>query len=232
MRSVYCLFLLVLWGFSCHPPRSLPNSRAYGTVSKGRLENGVKLPYSGSNFRYFSPLSYFLLNRAYLHDQVYTSVMEAYAACHKNQPERRFRVMECSKKQGGRMRPHRTHQNGLSVDFMTPLVKNGKAWYALDRLALSHYLLTFDQEARWRLNPSVSIDYETMARHLLALETAARNHGLYIKKVIFKVGLQAKLFETPSGKRLKRKGIYFVHKLSPQIDNLHDEHYHVDFAFL
>ena len=36
-----------------------------------------------------------------------------------------------------------------------------------------------------------------MAQHILALDNAARKHGLYIKKVILKINLKDNLFETP-----------------------------------
>ena len=68
-----------------------------------------------------------------------------------------------------------------------------------------------------------------MAKHILALDKAARKEGLKIKKVIFKIELQNALFKTSSGKKLKQRGIYFVKVLPKLIDNLHDEHYHIDF---
>lgn len=202
-----------------------------GSPGKGSLQKAAKLPYRGEGYRYFSPLSYYVLQRGFVHNKVQKTIIAAYKDCKAEMPERKFRLMECSKRKGGPMKPHRTHQNGLSVDFMTPLQKKGKAFQALDQLGIWHYLLTFDGQAQWRINPKVKIDYETMARHLLALDDAAKGNGLKIKKVIFKVELQPALFQGTYGKKLKRRGIYFVRKLSPLIDNLHDDHYHIDFAF-
>ena len=76
----------------------------------------------------------------------------------------------------------------------------------------------------------VMIDYETMAKHILALDTAARKEGMRIKKVIFKINLQPGLFKTKSDREIKRRGIYFVRALSKTIDHVHDDHYHVDFG--
>ena len=50
-----------------------------------------------------------------------------------------------------------------------------------------------------------------------------------IQKVIIKVELKDELFEGEYGKKLKESGIYIVKSLSPTINALHDDHYHVDF---
>jgi penicillin-insensitive murein endopeptidase len=64
-----------------------------------------------------------------------------------------------------------------------------------------------------------------MARHIMALERAAKKHGLSIKKIIFDPKLQPFLSKTKSGKGL-RKRIYFTrNRVIPR----HDDHYHVDF---
>jgi penicillin-insensitive murein endopeptidase len=50
-----------------------------------------------------------------------------------------------------------------------------------------------------------------------------------IKKVIFKINLKDNLFKSKIGKKLKKSGIYFVKYLTPMVDNVHDDHYHIDF---
>ena len=50
-----------------------------------------------------------------------------------------------------------------------------------------------------------------------------------IKKVIIKIELKDELFSTPNGKKLKAKGIYVVKALTPLINGLHDDHFHIDF---
>ncbi len=204
-------------------------SQSVGTVRKGELKNGVRLPYKSGNFSYFSPFSYGVLRRAYVNSKVYRTVIEAYQICEKTCPNQKFRVMECSRKHGGKMKPHRTHQNGTSVDFMTPLKKKDKQFRFYDHLGIWHYLMAFDKSGRMKGTRKVKIDYETMAKHIIALDDASKKEGLRIKKVIFKIELQAGLFKTKYGKELKRRGIYFVRALPKIIDNLHDEHYHVDF---
>jgi len=113
--------------------------------------------------------------------------------------------MECSKKKGGRMRPHITHQNGTSIDFGTPLIKNGKPYHRDHALGVFHYLLQFDEDGVSKKNKKVKIDFETMAKHILALDEAAKKNSMYIKKVIFKINLKDDFFKTESGRKVKKK---------------------------
>lgn len=140
--------------------------------------------------------------------------------------------MECSESDGGKMWPHRTHQNGTSIDFGVPLIKSGKPYHLNHRFGIFHYLMAFDESGHYKLNKKVTIDFEAMGEHILTLEKQARKRGMYIKKVIFKINLKDDLFKTQSGKRIKQKGIYFAKVLPKTIDNVHDDHYHVDFGFL
>src|SRR5688572_27517500 len=94
-----------------------------GSVRNGKLQNGWLMPFSGKNFHYFSQVSYFLLNNAYVHSDVHATLMDAYKSCEKTCPGREFVLMECSQKRGGRMLFHWTHQNGVSADFMVPKKK-------------------------------------------------------------------------------------------------------------
>lgn len=100
-------------------------STSIGSVGRGSLENGTLIPYKGTNYKYFTTESY-IGGRAYTHSKVAKTVLDTYASLEKQGVDRIFQVMEFSRKEGGKIFPHRTHQNGLSVDFMMPLEKNGK----------------------------------------------------------------------------------------------------------
>ncbi len=203
-------------------------SKAVGKVGDGRLEYGKLMPFAGPNFKYFDTSSY-LMGRAFLHSKVKRAVLEGYKGCEQKLSERHFRLMECAGEHGGNLFPHRTHQTGMSVDFMVPLQKEGKPFTKLDDYGKAHYFLSFDSHGRWSQDASVEIDFETMAKHLLVLDESAKRQGLRIKKVLLKTELKDELFATPSGKELQRRGIYFARYFEPLINNLHDDHYHVDF---
>ena len=205
-------------------------STAVGSVRNGSLKNGYLLPYSGPNFRYFSPLSYYVLNNAYLHDKAYRAALAAYRTCETTCPGVTFGLMECANADGGRMWVHWTHQNGLSLDFMVPKLRNDQPTRRLDHFGIWHYLLEFTDDGISELDGSVRIDFESIGRHLLALDDAGRTEGLRIKKVILKIELQDELFATAAGQELRKRGIYFVQALPNRVNDLHDDHYHVDFV--
>lgn len=202
-----------------------------GTVGNGKLENAKLLPFSGVNFHYFDTASY-LGGRAFTSDKVLNALLATYKILETEVPGRAFCVMECSNEQGGKIYPHRTHQNGLSVDFMMPLVKNNAPFYELDSIGQTHYLLGFDNSGRLDSDTGVSIDFELVARHILLLNEQAKKQGLKVGKVIIKIELKDELFAGEFGKKLKASGIYIVQNLTPLINSVHDDHYHIDFEKL
>ena len=225
-RYLATIFILAIFPLACSFSEDGP------LQEKSMLINGHKLPYKGTNFTYFSPFSYFVLNRAWVESNVKNTVLEAYDICEKTCPGKKFILMECSKKKGGRMWPHRTHLKGRSIDFATPLIKKGKPYNFHRYYGLLHYAMAFDNNGVSKRNKNISIDFETMAKHILALDKSARKHGLYIKKVILKTDLKDNFYKTKSGKIVKKKNIYFAKKLPKLVDDLHDDHYHVDFGIL
>ncbi len=202
-----------------------------GTVSNGSLENGKLIPFSGSNYQYFDTTSY-LMGRGFMNDKVKTTILSTYQRCETEIANRKFFIMECSNKNGGKIWPHKTHQNGLSVDFMMPLVKDHQPYYELDYKGGEHYLLEFDYEGKYLKDPSIEIDFEVIARHVLLLEEEAKKEGLHIKKVIIHTELKDELFAGKYGQQLKNSDIYVVKALTPLINALHDDHYHIDFEEL
>jgi len=207
-------------------------SISHGTPGNGSLENAYQIKYKTKNSRYFSPMSYYLLGNGYVNSRLYSTLLDSYSECERTCPKIDFRIMECSDKKGGKVLIHRTHRNGLSIDFMVPKIKNGKQKKFYDRLGLWHYLLQFDSNGRLKMNKKISIDFETIGRHIIALDNAARKNGLVVSKVILKIDLKDDFFKTPSGKEIKRRGIYFARQLPKNVDMMHDDHYHVDFKVM
>jgi penicillin-insensitive murein endopeptidase len=71
----------------------------------------------------------------------------------------------------------------------------------------------------------MNIDFEAMAKHLIALDKAVKVHHIRISRVIFASPLLKRLREAPSGRALK--GINFM---NTRAWFRHDQHYHADFA--
>lgn len=199
------------------------NSVCYGTTGNGALENGVKLPSKGNNFTGYS-FAARIAGRTYVHSEVKSIIVESYTALEKSNPGKIYKYAETGNKKGGLFKPHKTHQNGLSVDFMTPVIdKKGRSvhlpTHAFNRLG---YDIEFDANNQY---DGLRIDYESLAAHIVELHKQATNRGHNLWRVIFAPELQAPLFQTKHASYL-RKHIQFSTKRSWV---RHDEHYHVDF---
>ena len=199
-------------------------STCFGTVSKGRVENSVKLPGKGANFSSYSALAT-TAGRTYVHSRVERIVASAYEALERSAPATVFVYGETGSATGGRFRPHRTHQNGLSVDFFVPVLdKSGKSVPLPTGLTNRFgYDLEFNANGQF---DELTIDFTALAEHLYQLHIAAKKHGAGISLVIFDPPFLPKLFASPRGAYLQQhlpfmKGAAWVR---------HDEHFHVDFA--
>ncbi len=209
-----------------------------GSTSNGSLENGRRI--SGAEVRSYCWLCARFL-RTYAHNDVARTVSAAYGMLNENgdldPPLIDYKVDwvygESGWPWGGSFKPHRTHQNGLSVDFMVPL-KDGARFptHLLNRFG---YDEEFDSNGRGEAG---EIDFQAMAVHLLQLETFAREYGGRIRRVILAPDLQDNLFAAkglpynynvagPLGSEVKSKITFNTRQAWVR----HDDHYHVDFDF-
>jgi penicillin-insensitive murein DD-endopeptidase len=199
-------------------------STCYGTVSNGHLINGVKLPGEGKNFTAYSSLGV-LLGRTHVHSKVSNIVLAAYSALEYTAPEKVFMYGETGWSTGGRIRPHKTHKNGLSVDFMVPVTDTtGRSVYLPTGVNNKFgYNIEFNANAKFE---AYTIDFEAMAEHLYQLNVAAKTASFSITRVILDPPYHPKLFATKRGRFLKDNLNFMKGKAWVR----HDEHYHIDFT--
>jgi len=217
--AILCAFLLAL-----PVPASAAESICFGRPGKGRLEGGVALPLGGANFTAYSRLAS-VLDRNYVHSRVADAIVEAYAGLAADRKDLVFVYGESGHAGGGPFPPHRTHQNGLSADFMVPVRDAGGTSVALPTHPTNRYGygIEFDRDGR---SGGYRIDFDAVALHLGALHRSARRRGLGIERVIFDPDYLPRLFATSRGAYLQAH-IPFMQR---QAWVRHDEHYHVDFA--
>lgn len=197
-------------------------STCYGTTANGRLEKGVQLPASGPNYVTYSRLATGL-GRTYVHSAVKKIILESYVKLEITAPTKVYKYAETGPKNGGEFKPHKTHRNGLSVDFMVPVTENSLPTHLpTSPLNKFGYNIEFDKNSRYK---QYKIDYDAMAHHIMTLDKTAKASGYSLKRVIFAPELQWNLFKTKYGDYLK-KNIRFSKKRAWV---RHDEHYHVDF---
>jgi len=205
---------------------ALPNDResvCYGTANGGRLENAKRLPFSGENFQAYW-LPGWLLGRTNMHGKVRDVTNAAYRRLATSRPDLVFVYGEASWPWGGRFWPHRTHRDGLSVDFVVP-VRDGRGQpvsFPRSMWTGGFYAVDMDNEGRFA---GGWIDFEAMAAHLTALQRAAAASGIGIRRVIFDPDLQKKLHATPAAPALAEQITFSRNRSWFR----HDAHYHVDF---
>jgi penicillin-insensitive murein endopeptidase len=217
MKFIY--ILLALSSFSSQSVESV----CYGTTSNGSLKDGVQLPSEGKNFEGYSSIAA-LAGRTYVHTSVRDIVINAYKRLERAEPNKVYKYAETGFEEGGEFKPHKTHRNGLSVDFMTPVLDENKISVHLPTHPFNKfgYDIEFDDDDKYK---EYSIDYIALAAHIVTLHKESKKMGFELWRVIFDPRLQTKLFNTKYGDYLKAN-IQFSKKRSWV---RHDEHYHVDF---
>ena len=199
------------------------DSICYGTTSKGKLEQGCKLPYSGDNFTAYSRLGS-TLGRTYVHCKVSKVILAAYEELKLQYPDKIFVYGETGWASGGSFKPHKTHQNGLSADFMVPVVDRSGRSIRLPTNAFNKYGYDVDFDGQGH-NGEIAIDFEAVAAHILAIKHAADANHVKIWRVIFDPKLQPFLHTTKAWPALKGQ-VKFSERRSWV---RHDDHYHIDF---
>lgn len=220
MPGLRCIIAIF---FFLPPITYAADSVCHGTTADGHLENGVELPRSGNNFVNYSDIAR-LAGRSYVHSAVREIIIAAYASLEQEQPNKVYKYAETGWEEGGEFKPHKTHRNGLSVDFMTPMKDDAGHSAHLPTYPWSRFGYDIELDAHGRYK-GLSIDYAALAAHIVALDQAAKAHGHKLWRVIFDPALQAGLFETQYGPYIKAN----IQLSTKRAWVRHDEHYHVDF---
>ena len=199
-----------------------PQSTCYGTTSNGRLANACELPAGGTNYSPYSTVARWL-GRTWVHCDVAQVIVSAYDALAESHPEKHYVYGETGFRYGGEFKPHKTHRNGLSVDFMTPVIDADSESVPLPTSVTNKYgyAIEFDSANRYE---DLSIDFEAIAAHLAALKRSANKQGIGIWRVILDPELQPYLHKTKAWPEIS--DMTFSRKRSWV---RHDDHYHVDF---
>ena len=215
-------FLIVFY-LTLHLSVLSAESTCYGSTSKGRLVNGVELPSEGNNFVSYSSVAR-MAGRTYVHSSVKKIIINAYENLEKEQPNKVYKYAETGFKEGGQFKPHKTHRNGLSVDFMTPVtnLKGESVHLSTHPFNKFGYEIEFDKNGKY---DGLTIDFQALAAHIVELHKESKRLGYDLWRVVFDPKLQPELYKTKYAGYL-RKYIQFSKKASWV---RHDEHYHVDF---
>ncbi len=198
-------------------------STCFGSSNRGSLSDGLSLPPSGKNFASYSAIGW-SAGRTFVHTTVYGTVIEAYRELEATAPEKTYVYGESGWSGGGKFPPHKTHQNGTSVDFMVPVLLRKTSVPLPTSITNGFgYEIEFDDQGKWG---KYQIDFEALGEHLYQLDLAAHKHSIGLARVIFEVPLQKMLWRTKHGAYLWKNVKFSVRRAWVK----HDEHYHVDFS--
>ncbi|MDA8792182.1 penicillin-insensitive murein endopeptidase [Bacteriovoracaceae bacterium] len=217
--QIFILFLILFVNLSFADE---VRSTCFGSTKKGSLKNGVKLPRRGKNFKSYSWIAG-IVGRTYVHSAVKEIMIDAYAELARTHPDIVYKYAETGFEEGGRFKPHKTHQNGLSVDHMVPVKKNDKSVHlptnAFNKLG---YAIEFNLEGKYK---DYHLDYEALGALIKEIHRQAVAKGYEIWRVIFDPRMSPNLFKTSHGKYLKKNIRFSKNKSWVR----HDEHIHIDF---
>lgn len=208
----------------CAGAHCLAASQCHGTVANGRVENAVRLPDSGANFAAYSRIAA-AAGRTHVHSTVAEIVLASYGALATAMPSARYVYGETGLASGGPFKPHKTHQNGLSVDFFMPVRDGAGKPAALPSSPLNRFGYDIEFDAGGRFG-EYRIDFPALAEHLVQLHVAAKARGATLARVIVDPRYFAQLYATPRGPYLKANLRFMQGK--PWVR--HDEHFHIDFG--
>lgn len=216
------IWLLIL-GVSTATRANEDAALSFGNGSCGKLQGGAALPCRGANFESFSRTAC-ALGRNHLHPLVRDTVVDAFAALAEQPSQRIWQYGETGTSAGGKLWPHKTHQNGLAADFFMPVV-NERGEPARVPISVWNnfgYSLEFSKSGTL---DGLRIDWQAVGAHLLALEAAGRKHRVTIERIIITPDFHGALFaDVPA---IRRLAPLFMKR---EAWVRHDEHYHVDFS--
>lgn len=225
MSARHALLALAVFATSAARPAAANEATAvsHGTTVCGKLTGGVSLPCSGDNFEAYHWIGC-ALGRNHVHPLVRDVMLAAYEALKADYPDQKWEYGETGFEEGGPFKPHRTHQNGTSVDFFFPVL-DGKGEPALNPIGVFNkfgYGLDFSSEGKLG---ELQIRWKALADHVLAIEAESKKRGVGIARIILAPGLQKQLAAHEPR----------VRKFEPLLNKkpawvLHDEHYHIDFT--
>lgn len=202
------------------------NSEPSTLANVGRIievRNAKRLPSSGTNFKTYSR---FLstIGRTHVHSRLKVTILDSYKNLEKTAPHITWVFAETGWKNGGNFWPHRTHRNGLSIDFIVPVVdkKNNATTMYLWPFNGYGYNIRFNSQG---IYGGYKIDFPSIIKHVHALKASCSQHGLIIKRIILDPPLLKLLKDEPTYELITDIPFMGEHAWFP-----HDSHYHIDFA--
>ena len=186
----------------------------------------IALPLSGKNFQTNSYINYGV-GRHYLKGKTAATILAAYEALVQTNPQWQFTYAEMGWNGGGRFRPHRTHRDGMSADFMAPVYQLDAEGKKIPATLPTHifnlwgYTIRLDEQGKYE---HYQMDTQALIAHIAALDHAGKAYHVSIKRVILEPPLLKILQTHPDFIAIQHINFMKSSAWFP-----HDGHYHIDF---
>ncbi len=196
----------------------------FHTTTGVQLFGAKRLPTRGKNFESYSPLLS-LIGRTHIHSKVRHVVLSAYKALELSEPFTTFIYGETGWKNGGNFWPHKTHRNGLAMDFIVPvtdITTKQPRKLSLSPFNLYGYNTRFDQQG---IRDNIQIDFHAIVEHLYALKISCHENNMSIERIIIDPPLLKIIQQDPDYDFIDDLPFMLQHAWFP-----HDSHYHIEFS--
>lgn len=199
-------------------------SRSVGSPESGLLVGGDVIPPFGPGCTTYSYLGA-ALGRQYVHGSVRAALLHAFADRLHDEPDRVWVVGETGWRGGGEMRPHRSHENGMSVDVFVPVIDDAGLPSRVPTWPWNRfgYGIEFDGNAR---ADGLRIDFEALSAFLASVDRRSREAGVRLRRVILAPEYAPRLLDTRAARAWP--GLRGILMQRPAWVR-HDEHVHLDF---
>lgn len=223
------VFIMSVYTFS----QISPNSKIFNRTNSNNCSiYAYKLPYRGDNYKFYGTISYHLLGRAYVNNKVHNSIIESFKISEENCDSANFKILKCTKRNFGYLRPNTNGKNGFSVTFVCPTKIKNKPTKFYYRTSINKYIENYDKIGNSKYRKNKTIDFDNMAQYIINLDNTTKTYNLKIKKIVFDKRLVKQLYKSKKGKELKAKNIYFAKFLSKKTNNKYNDLFYVEFEVL
>ncbi len=202
----------------------------FSTTEEEYISNtAYKIPFRGENYKFYGTLSYHVFGKAYAEWKVHNAIIESFKLSENNCSNVHFKILKSTSRSSGKLLPYVERKNGYNADFICPILKNDVPVKYYYRTRLLRFFIRYNSKGQSKRNKKIKIDFDAMTQYIINLDDASKLYGLRIKRVVFDRRLLKQLYNSKSGKELKKREIYFAKYLSKKVNRKYDDLFHVDF---
>jgi len=210
-----------------HAERLVLSNRSVscGAANRGKLNNGVRLPAKGAG--YVIPGHWLKRNYRYGSQQLVSLIKRAARTVARSHPGAILGVSDLSKKNGGTLYNHQSHQSGRDVDLHYYAVDRKNRPFMPDKY-MPHYLYN-GRAVYARKMGRVPERFFDLARNWAFVKALLTDRSANVTHIFASYQIKSWLLKYAKQKRASRALISRMHKviMQPSDSGAHNDHMHV-----